>query len=543
MSRITAQCTLLCAAFLTSWQTAAQSTDTAKALRDALQRESSSCTGLAVLRSGNMISTLADLYQAQQWQPLWQDPARRAALQRQIRELADDGLEPDKYPQALHAAAPADVCAELHLSSEYLQALEHLRSGRIQPLPHEQPWQAPGAQGTGSPDILALALAGTDDPERAFAQARPQSPLYLALRKAYRDMLGDLPAGAGLPAGTLLRPGMRDARVPLLSAYLRRAAYLSGQSGPVNDDEYQGELAAAVRRFQTDHGLEPDAVVGPLTMAALNLSPQQRRDQARVNLERLRWLENWRDEHLLLVNIAAGEIMLLRGNEVQWQARVQSGRPQRPTPLLVSRIERITLNPSWTIPPTILREDMLPQLRRDPGYFERLALQALDAQGRQLDQASIDWTRAQGISLRQPPGPANPLGKVVFRFANPMAVFLHDTPSQHLFDRSARTFSSGCVRVEDALGLAGHLWSGLSSAERERIATLLATGETHEVPVSSGPQLILAYWTAQAGPDGRMRLLPDPYRRDPALLAAFAGLDPAAQVAAMPTAVPIGCNV
>src|SRR5690606_25966105 len=186
---------------------------------------------------------------------------------------------------------------------------------------------------------------------------------------------------------------------------------------------YDEALEQAVRLFQANQGLQADGIVGPQTLTALSATPAQRRLQVQINLERMRWLNAQRSDYLLLVNVASGQLQLLRGNDTVWQARAQTGRPSRPTPALISRINRITLNPSWTVPPTILREDILPQLRRDLSYLEQRGMQALDPQGKVLDPRELDWNNPRGVILRQPPGPSNPLGQLVFRLPNPFAIY------------------------------------------------------------------------------------------------------------------------
>ncbi|WP_373288207.1 L,D-transpeptidase family protein [Halopseudomonas pertucinogena] len=181
----------------------------------------------------------------------------------------------------------------------------------------------------------------------------------------------------------------------------------------------------------------------------------------------------------------------------------------------------MTLNPSWTIPPTILREDKLPQIRSNPAYFSDRNLMVLDTEGTQLDPASVDWDNPRGILLREPPGPNNPLGRMVFRFDNPFAVFLHDTPSQALFARAVRNVSSGCVRVEQADELADYLFHTLDNHQRDRIQQRMDSGKTHEIRVENGPQVLLTYWTAEGTADGRLRFTPDPYGLDAPLIRAY----------------------
>jgi L,D-transpeptidase YcbB len=484
-----------------------------------------SCSNLPALRSVDLHTALTELYQSNQFEALWQDPQRLAALKSELAQLADDGLEPGDYAIALRASTPVDHCAELRISSQYLLALEHLSRGRLAQEDHEPFWHSELLPPPSLPALSHLALTGVRDGITAsFERARPSLPAYRNLRAAYIGMdrqAGDRPQ---VRLGEVLRPGMSDLRVATISSLLQAEGFLMPEATPAGPAYYDRTLESAVRRFQANQGLEADGIIGPLTVAALNKSPAQRVLQVQVNLERLRWINAQRSDYLLLVNVASGHLQLLRGDATIWQARAQSGRPSRPTPLLVSYINRITLNPSWTVPPTILREDVLPQIRRDPGYLNMHAMQVLDAQGNLRDPATVDWRNPRGIVIRQPPGATNPLGHVVFRLPNPYAIYLHDTPSKQLFEQANRNVSSGCVRVEAADELTHHLFAGLSDSQRERVAQQLASGQTHEISLANGPRVILAYWTAFADAQGRLAFAPDNYGLDKALGAALAGV-------------------
>jgi L,D-transpeptidase YcbB len=483
-----------------------------------------SCDHLPELRSINVLDALTELYQRLGHESLWQEPQRLTVLQAQLAHLTDDGLEPGDYGFALRAEAPVEICAELRISAEYLQALEHLSRGRLLHADYESVWRASPLPATSAPLLMDLAMTGLSvGIAEAFEQARPGLQQYRSLRAAYAAMDKRPPDRPAVPGGPLLRPGMSDTRLEQIRKQLQQDGFISDSVADSMPTEFYDEaLELAVRDFQANQGLQSDGIIGPQTIRALNTTPKQRVQQVQINLERLRWINAQRSDYLLLINVASGHLQLLRGNELIWQARAQTGRASRPTPALVSNINRITLNPGWTVPPTILREDILPQVRRNPDYLESRGIQILDAQGNPLEPQQVNWSNPRGIVLRQPPGPTNPLGQIVFRLPNPYSIYLHDTPSQQLFQQTNRNVSSGCVRVEDADGLAEHLLADLSESQRERIAGQLASGQTHEVALVNGPQVILAYWTAYADEDGRPAFYHDIYGLDPVLGTALA---------------------
>ncbi|MDO8272357.1 MAG: L,D-transpeptidase family protein [Gammaproteobacteria bacterium] len=484
------------------------------------------CTDMASLHSTSMEAALTELYIRRNYAPLWQeDTARLPSLQNELRQLSDDGLWLVDYEYALQATQMPDMCQELRLSSYYLMALEHLSRGRLPQQLREPQWQADAHAREelvedASAELVELALAGDTSITNAFSQARPSLNLYRDLRQSYARLDKHAQPPMGIATGLTIRAGAQDTRLAQNFQRLLSDGYLPADSRlPTH---YDAALQQAVRRFQSDHGLEPDGIVGAHTLTAFNMPPAQRLLQVRINLERLRWLNAQRDDYLLLVNIAGASVRLYRGEEIIWESRVQTGRPSRPTPTLVSSIDRITLNPSWTMPPTIVREDALPQIRRNPNYLQEKNLQVLDLQGMPIDPTQLDWSNPTGVMLRQPPGPTNPLGQVVFRLDNPFAIFLHDTPSQDQFAKSSRSVSSGCVRVENAAQLADLLLTSASPEQRALLLSLQESDETREVRVPGGPQLIIGYWTAEAGADGRSVLMQDPYDLDQALMNTFA---------------------
>ena len=485
-------------------------------VQQALSQLPQDCPGLAARVNGAAKQLLQGFYLGQNDQLVWTDNQRLSALQSALGQLADDGLNPDndKLP------ATRDVCADIEISQQYLQALQDLHYGRLPQSQFEPVWHASEVPQDRQARILALAGPGLNDIPRAFAQARPQGELYQNLRRVYaRQRLQPLPQWQPLASGPLLRPGMQDARVPELARRLLNEGYLNHLPASV-DHTYTNELAAAVKSFQLDHSLQADGVIGAGTLKELNISPRDRLEQLRINLERFRWIAQDFEPDSLLVNVPAAQLTVYQNGVPVWQTRTQVGRAERQTPLLKSRVNRLTLNPTWTIPPTIFREDKLPQIRRDPSFLSRQDLQIVDSNGQPLAAQDIDWDRPGNILLRQGAGPRNPLGRIAIRFPNPFSVYLHDTPSQALFSKGPRAFSSGCVRVESVFQLRDLL---VTPAEKARTEELLSTGLTHEFRLSRPMPILMTYWTAQANKDGKVTYAPDIYNHDPALIAALAG--------------------
>ncbi|SDU02236.1 L,D-transpeptidase family protein [Halopseudomonas salegens] len=466
------------------------------------------------------------LYSHAGFRPLWQNPEQRSALTHAVQTLQDDGLDPERY-RATWQSNTVDkdslyrrLCDDILISSRYLLALEHLLLGSLPADVQEGYWQHETGARPVFTQWLADHIALLPEPTAAINAARPDSPHYQQLRMAYRQLRDHRPDWDTLDTGPNLRPESSSERIPPLRQRLSHLDLITAATDPERPEHYDSGLETAVRSMQSRYGLTVDGIVGAATIEALNVSREDRLQQLRINLERQRWLEHFFQPDQLVVNIAGGDIRLYKKGERQWEARAQTGRLSRRTPLLVSTLNRVTLNPSWTIPPTILREDKLPGIRNDPDFLAREHLRVLDFQGRQLDPAEVDWQHPQGIMLRQDPGPLNPLGRMAFRFPNPFHVYLHDTPSQHIFQLSNRSVSSGCVRVQRAAELAEAVFATLPAERRTQIEQQLASGRTREINLPTGIQLILAYWTAEVE-DGQLRFLPDPYNMDPALISAL----------------------
>jgi len=273
-----------------------------------------------------------------------------------------------------------------------------------------------------------------------------------------------------------------------------------------------------VRAFQARHGLLVDGLVGPETLAALNVPVTARVATLRLNSARLSAFKPLGQSYLL-VNIPGYEASMVRGATPVLKMRIVVGRPSWPTPQLNGVISRIVINPYWTVPYRILTKELIPRLRRDPHQIAKQNMRVFSGWGpnaRELDPAKIDWhsPAARGYRLRQEPGNGNALGRLKFVFDNPYSVYLHDTPAKHLFDRPARAFSHGCIRIEKPFELALLLLKGQSGWDAASLEAAIAAGRNRQALLEQPLPIYLVYWTAWVDEDGRVQFRPDLYRRD-----------------------------
>jgi murein L,D-transpeptidase YcbB/YkuD len=227
----------------------------------------------------------------------------------------------------------------------------------------------------------------------------------------------------------------------------------------------------------------------------------------------------------VIVDIAGFEVSYFRDGQRLLHSRAQVGRPYRSTPLFRDSITYIEFNPTWTVPPSILKQDVLPAIKRDPSYLRSRNMQVLTMAGEVVDPASVDWQqyprRGFPYMIRQQPGPQNALGRVKIMFPNEHMIYLHDTPSRNLFQRSERTFSSGCIRVEEIEELVQLLLDDSSKWNRSTIDATIDARKTRRVSLANPVPIYLVYWTVEVEEGGEVHFKHDPYDRDRSLLKAL----------------------
>jgi murein L,D-transpeptidase YcbB/YkuD len=383
-------------------------------------------------------------------------------------------------------------------------------------------------------DVVALlgsALANASVFETS-ADLAPQFRQYAQLRQAlarYRALAAeDTPDSVRLEVP--VHPG--DTVAGLAGLVRRLEANGDLAEAPRDTAVYGPEVVAALRRFQERHGLEPDGVIGRETVAELNVRLDWRVHQLDLALERLRWLPDLSEGRFLLVNIPMFELYAYDsigpGSTPSLRMDVIVGKAlSTETPIFAEEMRYLIFQPYWNVPPSILRGEILPGLRKDSTYLRKNDMEIVQGPGDDaapLAQSPANLARlgAMQLRVRQRPGPRNSLGPLKFMFPNDENIYLHGTPAQELFGRTRRDFSHGCVRVEDPAVLAAYVLRDLPEWNLERIREAMTTGpRSRRVNLPRTLPVLLFYTTASVMPDGTIRFARDIYGHDQRLDAAL----------------------
>ena len=402
---------------------------------------------------------------------------------------------------------------DVWLSYLYLQYASDLTNG-VANLSHADPaWKIRDKKA----DPLAQLEQALEQNKVAesLEEMTPRHVQYTGLRDAlakYRELeqRGGWPL---VPAQLKLKPGQQHAAVPLLA---RRLAATGDYAGTPRDGDtvYGAELQEAVKRFQRRHGIEPDAVISAATVAQMNVPVARRVQQLALNLERWRWLPADLGERHILVNVPEYRLEVWDHGQVPVSMRVVVGKKDTPTPIFNDDMTYVVFAPYWNVPPDIVKNETVPQALRDPAFLARTNMEVLDKSGTPVDPASIDIEHAGEYRFRQRPGASNSLGLVKFMFPNQFNVYLHDTPADSLFARAIRSFSHGCVRLEQPDKLAQYLLADQPSWTADRINGAMHGGQETTVKLSRPLPVYLGYWTARISADGILQFRDDLYGVD-----------------------------
>ncbi len=456
-----------------------------------------------------------------------------AAAERRLRALLvalgkapEHGLAPRTDTIEWLAALRGDPARlETAASAAFLVLARELARGRALPGLPPRP-----ASAEEVPARLLERAGRSQDIDALLESLAPATPRYARLRRLLAELRNVAAAGGWPPVPPIagkLEPGDRDPAVPALR---RRLAVTDGFEGPLDGEELDPPLVEALRRFQARHGLEPDGVWGRRTSAALAAPVTWRIVQVVLAMERLRRLPVERGPRWILVDIAGFRVELLDEPEGPASERTVLESPiivgtlYNQTPEFTAQVRAVTLNPYWHVPRSIAVQEILPEVRKDPGWLERNEMVVFDREGRRVDPWTVPWGELGRhrfpYRLRQDWGPKNPLGRIKLEMPNPFDVYLHDTPKRELFARTVRTFSHGCIRVARMHDLAALLLAE-QGWDRVRIEAAIEAGGRREIGLRRPVMVHVTYLGATIDADGTARFREDVYGRDTRLARAL----------------------
>lgn len=430
-------------------------------------------------------------------------PAQAQVALKVLRAADLHGLQSKAYvPEGVPDTGVLSAAQQSALADGLVRYAHDVRYGRMDPEDFPDLWRVRPAAWDPAPELVQ-ALA--EDRLQAWLDSlSPRYSGYHALRRGlvrYREIA----AKGGwktLADGPKMDLGSTDPRVPALRARLAVEDPLVVATGSATFDK---PLQEAVQRAQRRYGLKPDGVVGNGTLAYLNQPVGQRILQIVANMERWRWLPATMPATRVQVNTGAAIVTLFRDDKPVLSMKAVSGKKGDETPMLVSNIHSVVINPPWNVPTRIANEELWPKERANPGYLARNNYRVIPVEGGQP-------------RLQQASGDSSALGRFKFDFDNPFAVYLHDTPSKGGFDLYARNASHGCVRLEKPRALAEALLEGDATWSTEAIDKQLEGDKTVRARLATQVPVFILYWTAFAGGDGQMNFRSDPYNWDRELL-------------------------
>lgn len=356
-------------------------------------------------------------------------------------------------------------------------------------------------------------------PASLFSQIEPLHPGYWAIRRA----IGRFDFMAVPQAITTIDQPVKDSGLywRQLTTRLREGGWLDTTVTPEKP-----RLEAAVKKFQTEQGLSPDGRAGEATVRMLNLDEQERRLRIAISLDKYKLLPRELPERYIWVNIPANQLQVIDNDRVVLVSRVITGKPKTRTPLLNGQISLLITYPQWVPPPSIVSKEILPAVKKNPGYLARKGFSLLDREGNEVDPYTVDWSRydkASPYRIVQGSGDANALGVLKFHFDNKYSVYLHDTNQRYLFGNPYRCLSHGCVRVQAWESLAKWLLGSDSlqpGNRRNRLTDSLYSALRQKarktIPVLPKVPVYIRYITCEAR-EGKLLFYDDVYGEDRAI--------------------------
>ncbi|WP_421855473.1 L,D-transpeptidase family protein [Oricola sp.] len=431
----------------------------------------------------------------------------------------DVPIPPDGWSMDAPAARAAELLEfEMLMSARAVRYAMDMRDGVILPNKLSGYHDFPRARMTAAEAIAGLAEA--EDPVLYLKSLEPQHPAYGNLKRELAALRAEEVEEIVIPKGTFARLGQTEEALPLIMKALRRKAteetrakHAATFAEYMGDDLYDEAIVALVRDFQRDNGLSADGIIGKNTVRYLtDVGHSTKIDRIELALERMRWHPEEFGERHVQINQPAYRATYSENFQDTLPMRAIVGKKANQTSFFHDEIEMVVYNPYWGVPQSIIVNEMLPRLYRDPGYLDRAGYVVTNASGKRIASANVNWGRYAGkvpYNVRQKPGPKNALGELKILFPNKHAIYMHDTPSRNLFGNEQRALSHGCVRLQKPREMA----AAVLGKSVDHVVSHLG-GYEHQEDLEAKVPVYISYYTAWPTDDGTVEYFPDIYDRD-----------------------------
>lgn len=464
-------------------------------------------------------SLLYEFYRKNQWKTYWTAFNCRSFFLDKLENISEEGIDEPWFSisEIQQTEAEFNQLTPQQLLQYDVELTKVLKTYIYQVKFGNTDWNSLGRNwdiAVPKPNIapVFLSFVPQDTFEKHWLAIAPQHPVYSSLKEALA-YLKKMPENGLTPMNPNQKFTVLDTseQVVILKKNLQYWNYLAPNDSVTN--VYDSIAFQAVKKFQQHHGLGNDGVAGKRTLEALNKTKEQRIQQIILNMERWRLFDALLHEEDVVVNIPDFRLYVLKNRVIQNEYRVIVGKPSRKTPVLSSQITHVVWNPTWTVPPTILKEDVVPAASKNRGYFTGKNIQIFDGQGNRVSPSEWNPSKFRSYRYVQSPGNSNSLGLVKIMFPNQHSVYLHDTNTRNAFGLDQRSLSSGCVRVQDPIEFTSYLLQDIVEWNQEKLEEILASGKTTQINLKRQIQVHLWYWTAWMQ-DGKPQFRDDIYGWD-----------------------------
>ncbi len=369
---------------------------------------------------------------------------------------------------------------------------------------------------------LLESMRNSEEVRGLFDQTTPQTQLYTNLEKWYFHYLkiAESDKWPVIPSFDTIKPGMSNSVIPLI----RKRLYLSGDLQSCESsysDTYDICLVDAVKRFQKRNGQSADGVIGKSTSNILRQSLNQILTKMELNLDRMKMMKREESNRHIMINIPAFKLYFYENGEIFQTMKVITGKKKHPTPVFSDTVETVVLNPYWNVPKSIIQKEMIPKLLRNSNAMKKQGIEIRNGWGsdaKKISASSVNWSKyrySKSVPYRfaQVPGHKNALGKIKFLFPNKFSVYMHDTPTKHLFKRQRRAYSHGCIRLEKPRELMKTFAGFNSNLDYDRAQKILKGKQQSYYKVEHIP-VDVTYLTAWVDPSGIFQMRSDIYSYD-----------------------------